>query len=227
MCFSASASFIAGASLSCVGVATVNKTKTKSELPYATLPLVFALQQGLEGVVWLTFTQSAPIIHLVAVYGFTFFAFVFWPVFVPFVVKQLETEPWRQKVLSYQQVVGLIVGVYFLFLILRFPIKASIVHQSIVYDFFNPFGYQMFILYFIAVCVSFLLSSHKCMKLFGILVIFSLVLTFISYSTYVISIWCFFAAILSSIVYLHFVSRDIKVYIKQHNIRLSLTKLIK
>lgn len=38
MCFSATASFIAGVSLSVLGVATVKKAKRKAEIPFAMIP---------------------------------------------------------------------------------------------------------------------------------------------------------------------------------------------
>jgi hypothetical protein len=49
MCFSASASFIAGTSRSSVGVAALRNTKTRSEQPLATIPLLFGIQQLTDG----------------------------------------------------------------------------------------------------------------------------------------------------------------------------------
>lgn len=51
MCFSASASFIAGASLSAIGVATLRRVESKKEIPFATIPLLFGIQQLIEGVI--------------------------------------------------------------------------------------------------------------------------------------------------------------------------------
>ncbi len=45
MCFSASASFIAGTSLCAIGVATVKRAEARSELPFAMIPLLFGIQQ--------------------------------------------------------------------------------------------------------------------------------------------------------------------------------------
>jgi len=56
MCFSASASFIAGASLFAVGVATLKRARARAELPFAMIPLLFGIQQLTEGVIWLTFS---------------------------------------------------------------------------------------------------------------------------------------------------------------------------
>lgn len=45
MCFSASASFIAGASLSAIGVAALRNTEKRTEQPLAMIPLLFGVQQ--------------------------------------------------------------------------------------------------------------------------------------------------------------------------------------
>ena len=62
MCFSAPASFIAGTALTSIGVAALRQTKTGSEIPFAMIPLLFGVQQLIEGVIWLTFSYDAPIL---------------------------------------------------------------------------------------------------------------------------------------------------------------------
>jgi hypothetical protein len=44
-------------------------------------------------------------------------------------------------------------------------------------------------------------------KLFGVLALSSFAAAYFFYATWFISVWCFFAAILSGTVFLHFVSR--------------------
>jgi hypothetical protein len=44
MCFSATASFVAGTTLSTIGVVTITKVKQRSELPFALIPLLFGIQ---------------------------------------------------------------------------------------------------------------------------------------------------------------------------------------
>ena len=44
MCFSATASFIAGVPLSVLGVAAVKKAERKAEIPFAMIPLLFGVQ---------------------------------------------------------------------------------------------------------------------------------------------------------------------------------------
>ena len=73
MCFSASASFIAGTTLCAVGVATIKRTEARSELPLAMIPLMFGVQQLIEGVVWLTFTNDLPLLKQTMTYLYSGF----------------------------------------------------------------------------------------------------------------------------------------------------------
>jgi hypothetical protein len=204
MCFSATASFIAGAGLSTVGVATIKKTKEKSEIPFAAIPLLFGIQQAIEGVVWLSFSYHAPLIHALATYGFAFFAYAFWPMFIPFAVRHLEKEVWRKKVLSLFQIIGLAVGIYITYYMLSSGVTSAVTHESITYNFDQPFGNYAFVLYIIAGCGSFFVSSKKNINFLGLLLVISLMMAYFFFSTYVVSTWCFFAAILSIIIYFHF-----------------------
>lgn len=210
MCFSASASFVAGAGLSAVGVVTLKKTKREKEIPFAAIPLLFGIQQTIEGVVWLTFSYSWPLIHTIVTYGFALIAYAFWPMFVPFAVKLLEKEIQRKKILSVLQMIGLAVGIYLIYSMIHAGVTSTIDHESIRYHFEQPFGYYAFVLYLIAGCGSCLISSHKMINLFGILLLASLLITYFLYSTYIVSIWCFFAAILSGVTYLYFSPKLLK-----------------
>ena len=50
MCFSAPASFIAGTALSVIGVAALKRTESKSEIPFALIPLLmFCRNRGIMG----------------------------------------------------------------------------------------------------------------------------------------------------------------------------------
>ena len=60
MCFSTTASFAAGTSLSAIGVVTLRHAKRTAEVPFALIPLLFGIQHPTEGGVWLTFSHDAP-----------------------------------------------------------------------------------------------------------------------------------------------------------------------
>lgn len=204
MCFSTTTSFIAGASLSTVGVITTKKTKQKTELPFALIPLIFGIQQIIEGIIWLTFRFEAHLLNTIMTYLYSFFSHVWWPIYIPFSILLLETVPWRKRILLVFQVVGIMVGLYLFYTIIRFPVTSEVINKSIVYD--APHFYVLLVMffYFAATCFSCLFSSHKIVNIFGILVFLFAVVAYQFFAMSFISVWCFFAAILSFIIYLYF-----------------------
>ena len=77
MCFSATASFTAGIVLTVIGVATVKKTQRKTEIPFAMVPLLFGLQQFIEGLLWLSFQFNSHLLNVIMTYVFTLVSQVF------------------------------------------------------------------------------------------------------------------------------------------------------
>ncbi|MEP7361342.1 MAG: hypothetical protein ABI744_07170, partial [Chloroflexota bacterium] len=59
------------------------------------------------------------------------------------------------------------------------------------------------VLYFVSTCFTGFLSSHTFGRLFGIGAMASFIATYLFYTRALVSVWCFFAAILSIMVYLH------------------------
>ena len=122
MCFSATASFTAGVSLLIIGAATIRCVKRREELLYASIPLLFAIQQLIEGALWLTFPAKTPLLNTVLTHAYSFFSHVLWPIYIPAAVLLLETTAWRRKVLAVITVVGTIIGLYLLYFLVRLPI---------------------------------------------------------------------------------------------------------
>ena len=203
MCFSATASVIAGTALSVLGVATLRATRRKVEIPFAAIPLVFGIQQIVEGVLWLSFSFDAPPLNVAMTYLFSIFSHVLWPMFVPFSIGLLEAVPWRRKVIWGFQGIGLLVGLYLLTMLVEFPVTA-VVATNIVYV--SPHFYEVpvMLLYLAATCVSCFFSSDATIRLFGALALFLFALAYGFFTVALFSVWCFFAAVLSSIIYVHF-----------------------
>lgn len=204
MCFSAPASFVAGSALSAAGAATIKKAKLRSELPFAMIPLVFGVQQVIEGLVWLSFRLDASSLNTVATQTYTLFSYVLWPVYLPYAVRELETVPWRKKALSIFQLIGTATGAYLLYSLARFPFSSQIVGGHIVYASARLYGHPMAYLYIFVTSVGCLFSSHRLVNAFGVLTILSAIVTYRIYAASFASVWCFFAAILSSVVVLYF-----------------------
>ena len=207
MCFSAAASFAAGGTLSVVGALTLTKVKKKSELPFASIPLLFGIQQAIEGAVWLSF--GSPILNTIATYAYSMFSHVLWPIFVPFSVLMIETDPIRKKILHLFSFVGLAVGLYLLYFIIADPVTAHIINSSIAYHSPHLYVYLIMALYLVAICGSCLISSHKIVNIFGVVLFISFAIAAWFFTETFFSVWCFFAAILSIIVYWYFQSNSV------------------
>lgn len=202
MCFSATASFVAGSALSAAGVLTVARVKRRKELPLAAIPLLFGVQQLIDGAVWLSF--GAPAVHTAATYAYALFAFVFWPIFTPLALLSVETKRTRREILEALAVVGLGVGLFFAYFILFGTVTAQIVNHCVAYDTPHPYGFGILAFYLIATCGAFFVSSKKILTIFGIVLLVSFAVAGWFYFETFSSVWCFFAAILSGIIYWHF-----------------------
>ena len=209
MCFSATASFVAGATLSAAGVATLRQVRQRSEIPFAAIPLLFGVQQITEGVIWLTFRHDAPELRQTMTYIYSVFSHVWWPIWVPLAIRSFETSRRRKTILMVFQVAGLAVGLYLLYSLIARPITAEVIGRHIVYASPHFYLLPVMVLYVAATCVSGLFSSHGFVNLFGILAFVAFVASYLVHASALVSIWCFFAAVLSLLVYLHLRYREL------------------
>lgn len=206
MCFSATASFVAGGALSAVGVLTVSHAKTRRELPLAVIPLLFGIQQIIEGVVWISFGTS--LINTIATYIYALFAQVLWPILGPFALLLIEPERKRQSILRFFFIAGIILGSYLLYFIIAEPITARIVSHSISYHYSYAYPLVMLGVYLIITGGSCFVSSHKTINFIGIGGLISFAIAEWFYTVTFFSVWCFFAAVLSAMIYWHFRSNS-------------------
>lgn len=203
MCFSATVSFGTGAVLSAIGLATLKKVKEPSQIAFAGIPLIFAVQQLSEGVVWLSlqnprfsaYETSSTLIFLL-------FAQVIWPLLVPLSVLLVEQEKLRKKILFSIVLAGCIVALYRLNVVLH-GTHARIVNNHIAYDFdlTTNLDIPVAVLYIISTVLSPFFSSIKKMWVVGLAILISLLLTVLFLREYVISVWCFFAAVISGVIF--------------------------
>jgi hypothetical protein len=203
MCFSATVSFVAGVSLTVLGVITVKKAERRAEIPFAMIPLLFGAQQIVEGMLWLSFKFDSPLLNMSMTYLYTLFSHVLWPVYVPFSIGLMETVSWRKKMITAFQIVGGAVGLYLLYFIVSFPVTSEI-HQNMVYVLPYVKEHPVLELYLAATCIAPLFSGHKIIRIFGALALLLFMVAYWFYTVAFFSVWCFFAAILSVVIYLHF-----------------------
>jgi hypothetical protein len=203
MCFSATASFSAGILLTAIGVATINMAQRKTEIPFAMIPLLFGLQQFIEGLLWLSFQYNSHLLNVIMTYVFTLVSHVFWPIFIPLSIGLMEIVPWRKKVIHAFQLTGIVLGMYLLYFIVRHPITSEI-QSHIVYVFPHFHKPLVLVLYIASTCISAFFSSHRIINIFGLLALILFMIAFWFYFVAFFSVWCFFSAILSVVIYLHF-----------------------
>ena len=208
MCFSATASFSAGAVLLVIGTLTLKAAPEPRELPFAAIPLLFAVQQLTEGVIWLTFSMDAPPLNQVMTYGYSFFSHVLWPVYVPVAVWLLEPPGLRRRVLFGFVAAGVAVGAYLLYMLIAFPVIAQPTGRHIEYVSPHFFAATVMTLYLVSTAVSPVLSRHRLVQVFGVAALLSFVAAYYFFATWFISVWCFFAALMSVVVWLHFSLRS-------------------
>jgi hypothetical protein len=204
MCFSAPASFTAGVGLLLVGAVTVSRSRTATVLPFALIPVLFGIQQFIEGALWLTFPDKAPLLNVLLTYAYSVFSHVFWPIYVPVSVVLLEGVNWRRHAAMAIAVASGAAGLYLSYALLTQPIFARVIGHHISYLSSHFYGVGVMALYLLGTCISPLFSSHRMVRAFGAAAFISFVTAYVFFSMWFISVWCFLAAVMSGIVLLHF-----------------------
>ncbi|MBK6618456.1 MAG: DUF6629 family protein [Nitrosomonas sp.] len=204
MCFSAQASFIVGGTLALIGVSAVRRANNSPLIFVAFIPLLFALQQWAEGFLWIVLQDGYPpwaLFWLPSLYGI--FIGVIWPVYAPFAVYRAEADDHTKKIILPMLLVGLGLAGYTIIGLIDEPIVARIVNQSIYYD-HDVEGQQLvLIMYLFATCVPFILSSDRWLNVAGGVIVLGFLVAFFAYRQTFASVWCFFAAAASALLYFY------------------------
>jgi len=205
MCFSPAASFAAGIVLGITGGASIRDTQSKSQIPFASIPLLFGVQQLTEGVIWLTF--GLPAVQSVMTVIYLLFSHVLWPIFIPLAVWYMEPVWWRKKLLLLFILMGAVVGAYFLYYLFVDSVAAAVVNNCIAYN--GEHFYQTFVLspYSVATCASCLFSSNRFVNVFGVLTFLAAIASYRFFQSNFVSVWCFFSALLSVLIFWYFHSQ--------------------
>ncbi|MCO6428614.1 DUF6629 family protein [Nitrosomonas communis] len=212
MCFSAEASFIVSGALSIAGVSAIRKVRDRKDMFIALIPLIFALQQFTEGLLWVTLENEA-ISHaqfwLTTLYGI--FIGVIWPFYAPFALYQGEVEHRTRRVMISMIVIGLGLAAYTITGLISKPIIVYIVNGSIRYV--HDVEGQQFVLvmYLFATCVPFILSSDRHLNMTGAVITLGFFVAFYTYRETFASVWCFFAAIASAFIYVYVIKQNKRI----------------
>ena len=200
MCFSAEASFTAAAALAIMGILTVRNYSSNNYIFLALIPLLFALQQFSEGILWLNFNanRQPDFITYFAQRSFLIFAFFLWPIWIPLSLGAVEKVVWRRNIIYFILACGLGLSFLNLSYALSGPISISIINHSIHY---SGKILSQEIIYPLIILIPVFMSSMKKVWIFGVLIAIAYGIADYYYQETFVSVWCFFAAMISLILY--------------------------
>lgn len=204
MCFSAGASFAAGAVIAAAGIATTVKVRKPSQRLFASIPFLFAIQQIAEGFLWLTLQNDGhEILQIISKYLFLIPADILWPILIPLSVILMEENSKKRNIIKIFLYTGILLSIYYSICMLLFRINPVIMNCHIYYGGTFPAKLMMpaFLLYITVTIAPLFISTVKKMYIFGILMFVACVVSAIFYTKNVTSVWCFFAALLSVLIY--------------------------
>ena len=207
MCFSAGASIAAGVLLTFAGTETLRKVHKPEQIAFASIPVVFAFQQFSEGALWLTVGKPGlENIQAIATGIFLIMAQVIWPLLVPIAVLLMEQNKIRKKILCILIAVGAVAAAYYTYSMIFFHAYAKISYLHIEYKTRNQtpmgiLGIAGIASYLIATLAPFFVSSMKRAYILGIIIGLSFIVSVIFFTLYLTSVWCFFAAVISFLIY--------------------------
>lgn len=201
MCFSATASLTAAAIIGIIGIATLKEVRARSKWCLALIPLLFAFQQVSEGMVWLSLeNHNAAYINL-AKYCFLFFGLIVWPTWIPLSLRAAENDPQRKSFITFPLIIGIAVSLINIALLIKNGATVDTLGHRINYDAHLPYPEYLLLSYATAVLLPWFISSLKYTTLFGLLGLVSLLIAHFFYADTLTSVWCFFAALLSGLIY--------------------------
>lgn len=204
MCFSPEASFAGGIIIFAIGIATVRKVHKPSQLVFASIPLFFGIQQFAEGFLWLTIPH--PEYGYIQKFSATIFlimAQVLWPIMIALSVLLMEENKKRKKTLRVLLAMGISLSSYYAYCLTFYNVSPKIMgyHIKYVTDFPKTFSVLAFTVYLIATITPLFVSSIKKTHLLGVLMSGSCLVTAIFFTQYLVSVWCFFAALMSGVIF--------------------------
>ncbi len=205
MCFSATANFVGSGVLGALGVVTITKVKHRRELLFASLPVLFAVHQFIEGFVWLGLDGilSPAVTHDMGA-AYMLYAQGLLPYLLPLSVLLFEADAKSRKRMRPFLVLGAATALYILWALIAFPLQIYVKGDSIVYINAATNNTLVAVLYVIATCGSLFMSKVRPMVVFGA-VNLAILLFVMGYKRYAFtSLWCAYAAIASVIILAYF-----------------------
>ena len=198
-------SFVAATGIGLVGGAAITRVSERREIPLASVPLIFAAQQGIEGALWLAL-GSEGLSGWVPSLANTFMvlALVAWPVWAPVAAGLVEPNRLRRLAMGALLLLAAALAFRAVSVMWTQPYEACVVQYSISYTNGVHYSPLQFAAYVLCTCGPFLLSSYRSLRIFGTIVLAGLAISAALYTYAYVSVWCFFGAAASLTIYLHF-----------------------
>ncbi len=211
MCFSAAASFTVAGGTGLLATLTASRAANWREAPLAAIPAIFALQQVIEGAIWLDLENRSTAGTGSLAAAFSFIALVVWPLFAPVSTVLVERTRVRQIAIGLLALLGVVESYYGLRNISESPYQVCAIQHTLSYSNGHIYAPAMIAGYLVCTCGAFLLSSFKELRAFGAILALGIATSLAFYFVSFVSVWCFFAAASSIVVYLHFAPRSSRV----------------
>ena len=209
MCFSATADFVAAGVIGSVGIATLTQVRTRRDVPFASLPLLFAAHQFTEGFVWLSLEGHVGCgAGNVAAYLYVLFAFGLLPVLVPAAILLIEPPGRHRAHMAPFVVIGAITSAYLFWATAARPVDYAEVDHSIAYTAHAPLLGVAAVGYVLATVGAALLAGYRSVVAFGVANAIGLTAVLVVLAEAFASIWCVWAALTSVLVLVFFVRRN-------------------
>ncbi len=175
--------------------------KRASHLAIAALPLVLAIHQLDEAVIWLGLEgHVARTFERLALWIYLLIAFVVLPVYVPLAVMGYEPTTRRKWAMAPFVAIGTSVSVTLLLAMLRGPFGVTMHPLHLSYNL--RLGHTVIVvgLYVIAVCGALLFSGIRPMVVFGLINLVAVIVIVVLTADGFASVWCAWAAISSGAI---------------------------
>jgi len=130
-------------------------------------------------------------------------ALVVWPMMMPMAILRMEENEKKKKLMEGILGAGLIISLYYAVCLVNLNVYPRInqFHIQYINDFPKILGHVAFGIYGLVTIAPLFISSVRRVSVFGILIIISFIITGFLYKEYLTSVWCFFAALISAVVY--------------------------
>lgn len=205
MCFSATASIATAAVTGSVGALTLGRVGKWNEAPLAAIPLIFGVQQAVEGLLWVSLGDPSLSANTKLLANtFAVFALVLWPLWSPLAAGLVEPVRRTRFLMAGLFLAAIPLAAYGAMNLAANPYGACVSGHSLLYTNGHPYTIAALVAYGLCTCLPPLLSSHRALRWFGLLVLTGLAVSTVFFAVASFSVWCFFAAAGSVAVYAYF-----------------------